>query len=152
MSMLFCEFSEKQYSEKLISDFHKAFTIFYKDGDGTINAEELGTVFRLLGQNPTEAELQDKINVADPDGHGVVSFQAFLCMMAHMMKDKIIEEKLLELFNSWDKGGNGRLAAADLKGNLELELTEDEIDELIREFDKEENGHLYLEELVQLEI
>jgi hypothetical protein len=32
------------------------------DGDGTITSKELGTVMRSLGQNPTEAELQDMVN------------------------------------------------------------------------------------------
>ncbi len=52
----------------LNSEFKEAFSLFDKDGDGTITTKELGTVMRSLGQNPTEAELQDMINEVDADG------------------------------------------------------------------------------------
>lgn len=53
---------------ELFSEFKEAFSLFDKDGDGTITTKELGTVMRALGQNPTEAELQDMINEVDADG------------------------------------------------------------------------------------
>lgn len=56
-SVLFC-----------VVEFKEAFSLFDKDGDGTITTKELGTVMRSLGQNPTEAELQDMINEVDADG------------------------------------------------------------------------------------
>lgn len=51
-----------------VSEFKEAFSLFDKDGDGTITTKELGTVMRSLGHNPTEAELQDMINEVDADG------------------------------------------------------------------------------------
>lgn len=51
-----------------LAEFQEAFSLFDKDRDGTITTKELGTVMRSLGQNPTEAELQDMINEVDADG------------------------------------------------------------------------------------
>ncbi len=41
---------------------------------------------RSLGQNPTEAELQDMINEVDADGNGTIDFPEFLNLMARKMK------------------------------------------------------------------
>ena len=60
-SQAFCAMAD-QLTEEQIAEFKEAFSLFDKDGDGTITTKELGTVMRSLGQNPTEAELQDMIN------------------------------------------------------------------------------------------
>ena len=52
-----------QLTEEQIAEFKEAFSLFDKDGDGTITTKELGTVMRSLGQNPTEAELQDMVRL-----------------------------------------------------------------------------------------
>ena len=49
-------------------EYKEAFSLFDRDGDGTITTEELGAVMRSLGQHPTESELQDMINEVDTDG------------------------------------------------------------------------------------
>jgi calmodulin len=64
----FFPFQADQLTEEQIAEFKEAFSLFDKDGDGTITTKELGTVMRSLGQNPTEAELQDMINEVDADG------------------------------------------------------------------------------------
>ena len=45
---------DHQLSEEQIAEFQEAFSLFDKDGDGTMSVEELGTVLRSLGQNPTD--------------------------------------------------------------------------------------------------
>jgi Ca2+-binding EF-hand superfamily protein len=41
---------------------------------------------RSLGQNPTEAELQDMINEVDADGNGTIDFPEFLNLMQRKMQ------------------------------------------------------------------
>ena len=65
-----------QLTEEQIAEFKEAFSLFDKDGDGTITTKELGTVMRSLGQNPTEAELQDMINEVDADGELLIRILA----------------------------------------------------------------------------
>ena len=91
-------------TEELIAEFKEAFSLFDKDGDGTITTEELGTVMRSLGQNPSEAELQDMINEGDADGDGTIDFSEFLAMMALKVKDSDTEQEIRAAFRVFDKG------------------------------------------------
>ena len=89
---------------------------------------------RSLGQNPTEAELQDMINEVDADGNGTIDFPEFLTMMARKMKDTDSEEEIKEAFKIFDNDGNGFISTADLRYvmmNLGEELTDEEVDEMV---------------------
>jgi len=54
-----------------LAEFKEAFSLFDKNGDGSISSKELGIVMRSLGQNPTDAELHDMINEVDFDGQSL---------------------------------------------------------------------------------
>ncbi|KAG5457845.1 MAG: calmodulin, partial [Olpidium bornovanus] len=70
---------------------------------------------RSLGQNPTEAELQDMINEIDADGSGTIEFGEFFYMMGRKMKDPDQEEDIKEAFKVFDKDGNGYISSAELR-------------------------------------
>ncbi|KAI0987330.1 hypothetical protein GJ496_004059 [Pomphorhynchus laevis] len=127
-----------QLTEEQIAEFKEAFSLFDKDGDG---------------QNPTEAELQDMINEVDADGNGTIDFPEFLTMMARKMKDTDSEEEIREAFRVFDKDGNGFISAAELRHvmtNLGEKLTDEEVDEMIREADIDGDGQVNYEEFVTM--
>jgi calmodulin len=162
-----------ELTDEQIAEFKEAFALFDKDGDGTITTKELGTVMRSLGQNPTEAELQDMINEVDADGNGTIDFPEFLNLMARKMKDTDSEEELKEAFKVFDKDGNGFISAAELRHvmtNLGEKLTDEEVspcasiicftlakalcytqvDEMIREADVDGDGQVNYDEFVKM--
>merc|ERR1719410_1279752 len=106
---------------------------------------ELGTVMRELGQKPTDAELEDMISEVDGDYNGVVDFNEFLSLMARQMKDTDTNEELREAFTLFDRDGNGVISAAEFKymiGRLGEKLTDEEVDEMIREGDIDGDGQI----------
>ena len=62
---------------------------------------------RSLGQNPTEAELQDMICEVDKDGNGTIDFEEFQSLMIRKMEDTDTEEEFVESFRRFNPDGNG---------------------------------------------
>ncbi|XP_032114109.1 calmodulin-like protein 3 [Sapajus apella] len=142
-----------QLTEEQITEFKEAFSLFDKDGDGCITTRELGTVMRSLGQNPTEAELQDMMREIDQDGSGTVDFPEFLRMMARKMRDTDSEEEIREAFRVFDKDGNGLVSASELRHimtRLGEKLSDEEVDEMIRAADTDGDGQVNYEEFVRM--
>ncbi|NWI37935.1 CALMS protein, partial [Picathartes gymnocephalus] len=143
----------ERLSEEKIAEFKEAFSLFDRDGDGRVGTKELGTVMRSLGLNPSEAELQAMVGELDADGSGTVDFPEFLSLMARKAKDTDSEEEIREAFRVFDKDGNGYISAAELRHvmtNLGEKLTDEEVDEMIKEADGNNDGQVNYEEFVRM--
>uniref|UniRef100_A0A3B4B882 Troponin C, skeletal muscle n=1 Tax=Periophthalmus magnuspinnatus TaxID=409849 RepID=A0A3B4B882_9GOBI len=135
-------------SEEMLAEFKAAFDMFDTDGGGDISTKELGTVMRMLGQNPTREELDEIIEEVDEDGSGTIDFEEFLVMMVRLLKEDQAgksEEELAECFRVFDKNADGyidREEFALIIRSTGESITEDEIDELMKDGDKNSDGML----------
>ncbi|KAB1212169.1 putative 3,4-dihydroxy-2-butanone kinase [Morella rubra] len=143
----------EQLTEEQIAEFKEVFNLFDKDRDGFITKKELGTVLTSLGQNPTEAELQDMIKEVDADQNGTIDFLEFLNLMTRKMKDTDSEEELKEAFKVFDKDEKGYISAAEIRRvmtNLGEKLTDEEVEEMIRVADVDGDGQVNYEDFVRM--
>ncbi|KAF5366604.1 hypothetical protein D9758_008978 [Tetrapyrgos nigripes] len=123
------------------------------DGDGTITTQELGTVMRSLGQNPSETDLNDMINEVDRDGNGTIDFQEFLIMMAKKLQDTDTDAELRAAFAVFDSDKSGSITADELKKvmkKLGEDLTDAEIDAMMKEADVNGDGQINFEEFQRM--
>ncbi|GJQ83704.1 hypothetical protein Trydic_g592 [Trypoxylus dichotomus] len=145
--------TEYGLSEDQVAEFKEAFMLFDKDEDGTITMAELGVVMRSLGQRPTETELRDMVNEVDQDGNGTIEFNEFLQMMSKKMKDADGEEELREAFRVFDKNNDGLISSNELRHvmtSLGERLSEEEVDDMIKEADMDGDGQVNYEGLIKL--
>merc|ERR1711994_1234635 len=97
-----------QLTEEQIAEFKEAFSLFGKDGDGTITTKELGTVMRSLGQNPTEDEIREAFRVFDKDGNGFINAAELRHVMTNL-GEKLTDEEVDEMIREADVDGDGQI-------------------------------------------
>jgi Ca2+-binding EF-hand superfamily protein len=69
------------------------YTLFDYDENGTISTNQLGTVMRALGVNPSDSEVQDIVNEIDVEGLYILS-APFFNECGIYTPDKILCRKL----------------------------------------------------------
>ena len=144
--------TEMTTSEDPIQQYRKAFSVYEMEDEGKISKKDLGIVMRSLGQNPTEAELQDMINEVDADRKGTIEFHEFLSMMERK-KDYIeSEDEVLAAFRVFDDDGTGFVSADELREvltSLGEKLTDEEVEELFSEGEINADGLINYQDLCQ---
>ncbi|XP_070578313.1 calmodulin-like isoform X2 [Ptychodera flava] len=140
-------------TEDQIAELKEAFSLFDIDGDGTINNKELVIVLRSLGQNPTEKEVEDMIQEVDIDGSGTIEFPEFLMMMATKFNAVDGEDELRDAFRVFDTDDTGYITVDELRHLMTTmgeKLSADEMDEMVKDANADEDGKVNYQEFVKL--
>ena len=142
-----------ELTEEQKQEFKDVFSLFDKDGDGTVSTKELGVVMRALSQNPTDAEIAEMIKEVDTDGNQEVDFDEFCGLMIKKMSENEPEEELVEVFKIFDKDCDDKIDAQDLRiifQELGEDVTEEDCMIMIDEHDHDGDEALDFDEFVNL--
>jgi centrin-1 len=106
-----------------------------------------------LGFEPTKEELKKFIADFDPDGLGKLSYEEFLHLMTVKMAEKDSKDDLIRAFRLFDDDDTGKISFKNLKRvaiELGETLTDEEIQEMIDEADKDGDGEISQEEFLRI--
>ena len=146
-------FTKFELSEEQKADVKEAFDLFDPDGTGKIPTRELKVAIRALGFEPTREEIRKLTAAVDPDGQGKLSFEEFLDIMSSKMSEKDSKEEVLKAFRLFDDDGTGKITFKNLKRvakELGENLTDEELQEMIDEADKDGDGEISQEEFLKI--
>ena len=137
-------------------EYKEAFEIFDSKKDGSISLNDYENVLKFLKLDPNK--FQTIIHEHDINGDTTVQFEDFMTEINSKKNEKDLlskekddnEEEILNAFKFFDSENEGKINSFEFKNILMSEeggtLSEEEIDFLISEFDK--NGYIDYVEFV----
>ena len=93
------------------------------------------------------------------DGSGTMDFDEFCVLMARMLNEVDTEEEIREAFRCFDKNAQGSIPEQELRqvlkyimtiDSLELDLTDEEIEEVIKYADADSDGLINFNEFMTI--
>ena len=108
---------------------------------------------RALGFEPKKEEIKKMIAEADKGQGGVIDFTDFLDMMTVKMAERDPREEMLKAFRLFDDDESGKISFKNLKRvakELGENMTDEEIQEMIDEADRDGDGEISEEEFMRI--
>ena len=130
---------------KLKSNFNQ----FDKDNDGLLYYSEFKELMKLTTSKLREADLQDLLNDSDMNENGQINFKTYTELVKKITKKNETEEELYQAFKIFDKDNSNLISARkimDVFTKIDDKLKEEEVLQMIKEFDVDQDGYLNFEE------
>ncbi|SBT87122.1 centrin-1, putative [Plasmodium malariae] len=142
-----------ELNEEQKLEIKEAFDLFDTNGTGRIDAKELKVAMRALGFEPKKEDIRKIISDVDKDGSGTIDFNDFLDIMTIKMSERDPKEEILKAFRLFDDDETGKISFKNLKRvakELGENITDEEIQEMIDEADRDGDGEINEEEFMRI--
>jgi len=139
--------------DEQIEELREAFNLFDTEHSGTIDARELKAALRALGFEVKKEDVRRMLNDVGKDPSQPIDFNDFQEMMRGRMPDKNSREEINKVFALFDEDETGKISFRNLKRisqELGESLTDDELQEMIEEADRDGDGLINPEEFYRV--
>lgn len=131
-------------------DLEKIFKSMDKDGNGTLDREEVFAGYEEhFGVAVTEEMVDAMFKAVDLDGNDCIDYTEFV-MATMNEKDLITNEKLRSAFNLFDKDGSGTISPDEIRKALGIDSTDEHLNVLIAEVDENGDGEIQFDEFCNM--
>lgn len=144
---------EKVLSIEEYNEIVDAFNLFDKDGSNTIDVGELRDSLKVLGIHMNLNEVKLLMEKADKDGSGTIDLEEFLPLMASKFEARDQQSEIAKAFKAYDDDDNGRIELHNLQNaadTLGIDVTLEELEEMMRIGDLKNQGYVDLEDFMNL--
>lgn len=144
---------EDRFTDIELEKFKEAFIFFDRNGDGTMNTNDLCLAMRAMGALVTEQEVKNLLKKYDPDRTGTIDVNDFIACMAEVINKEDNESEIRNAFSVFDKEDNGMLPVDEMRHVLTRigdPLSQEEISNFLNILDMHGDGFVRLQELTTL--
>ena len=145
--------TRQDLSEEQKQEIKEAFDLFDTNKTGTIDYHELKVAMRALGFDVKKAEVLSLMKEYDREGSGQIEYPDFLEIMTTKINERDPVEEILKAFKLFDEDNTGRISLRNLRRvarELGENLTDDELQAMIDEFDKDQDGEISEQEFLNI--
>ncbi|XP_072326574.1 calmodulin-like protein 4 [Scyliorhinus torazame] len=142
----------KYLTQNEIHEFKECFSLYDKTRKGKISAGDLITVMRCLGTKPTPGEVERHLLHHKIERNGELDFSKFLAIIHQQRQQEDPQTEILEAMLMTDKRKRGFITATELRTKLTQlgeKLTNEEVDDLLREANIPPNGIVKYEDFIR---
>lgn len=140
-------------SEEQRQEIKEAFELFDTNKSGTIDYHELKVSMRALGFDVKKAHVVELMKDYDKGNTGVIDFNDFNDIMVQKIADRDPTEEVKKAFKLFDDDNTGKISLKNLRRvarELGEALSDDELQAMIDEFDKDLDGEINEEEFLSI--
>lgn len=143
----------QELSEEQKQEIKEAFDLFDTNKTGTIDYHELKVAMRALGFDVKKPEVVELMNEYDREGTGSIEYADFLDIMTTKIRNRDPVEEIVKAFKLFDEDNTGKISLRNLKRvarELGENLSDDELQAMIDEFDKDQDGEISEQEFLNI--